>query len=394
VYVVTSQRKFIEGVVAAFGAGTCVRVGLGGGPGPDNLKRIRAQPALIRGERRLACTYEFETKATHRNLSHGEIAAELERLFAGGFRSGTLKTTEADVVYERSPSGTERLTTTPPSSTAPPTFSHDRPKNYLIDPQARYLHLLDIADRSGKIRPAMNDKFRQVCKFIEVVSSLLKELPADKRITSVVDIGSGKSYLTFALYDYLVSRYGAGVTVRGVEVRPELVERSAAVAAECGFTGLSFVHAAGETVPLGPVDMVVALHACDTATDDALTQALRANAAIVVVAPCCHKYLRRQLVLPSVLEPALGHGILEARLADSLTDGLRALFLKAHGYGVKVFEFISPEHTAKNTMITAVRYRSNPEPDTSVLSEITALKAHFGFRDFYLDRTSATIRSE
>jgi len=147
------------------------------------------------------------------------------------------------------------------------------------------------------------------------------------------------------------------------------------------------VHGSGSDVVVGAVDMVVALHACDTATDDALRQALDAKARLIVAAPCCHKYVRRAFTLPPRLRPVLGHGILEGRLADSLTDGMRALFLKAHGYAVKVFEFISPEHTAKNTMITAVR-RGALRRDPAAFDELAQLKAEFGIVDFYLDRSS------
>jgi hypothetical protein len=134
--------------------------------------------------------------------------------------------------------------------------------------------------------------------------------------------------------------------------------------------------------------MVVALHACDTATDDAIVYALRGGAGLVVVAPCCHKYVRRHLAMPKPLQPVLGHGILEGRLADSITDGLRALFLKGQGYNVKVFEFISPEHTSKNTMITAVKSASPKNRSSAVQAEIDAVKREFGLPDFYLDRMS------
>lgn len=386
----TKQAEFIARTVAAFTGGTLVRLTLGGYRGEGDLERVRAQPALIRGEPRLACTYAFKTKATHRNLATEEIAAELERLFAAGFNTGTMRTIEADLVFEQTVRGAERLVVSPPSVTAPPSLSHDRAKEYLVDARAPYLHQLDITDRSGRVRREMNSKFRQVCKFIEIVRGLLDESPQASGLPAVVDIGSGKSYLTFALYDYLVTRFGAGVAVQGVEVRQDLVDRSAAVAAACSFAGLTFLRAAGGAVPLAAVDMVVALHACDTATDDALAQAVRRGARIVVVAPCCHRYVRQRMVVPDELRPALGHGILEARLADSLTDGLRALWLKAHGYTVKVFEFISPEHTAKNTMITAIKRGGSSGCDEAALGQIEQIKAKFGLTDFYLDTQIVT----
>lgn len=376
---------FIGRVVSAFENGTLVGLTLGGYRGAKDLKKVRAHPAMIRGEKHLSFTYSFKTKDTHKNLPFEAIGNELQELLTDAFTVGTLLSTDGDFVFERNAEGGERLKESPPSVSTPPALSHDRKKEYLVDSKARYLRLLDITDASGRVRREKNDKFRQVCKFIEVVDSLLNELPADTPIRSVVDVGSGKSYLTFALYDYLVARYGDAISVRGIEVRSDLVEQCGRVARECGFAGLSFVHGAGGSITVGAVDMVVALHACDTATDDALHQALQAQARIIVVAPCCHKYVRRSLVIPDKLKPALGHGILEARLADSLTDGLRALFLKAQGYGVKVFEFISPEHTAKNTMITAVRKEGAPRIDHNALDAMERVKREFGLTDFYLD---------
>lgn len=376
---------FIGRVIAAFEEGTLVKLTLGGYKGSEGLKKVRAHPAMIRGEKQLSFTYAFQTKDTHKNLTIDGIGRELQALLTDGFSTGILVSTVGDLAFERDGRGGERLKESPPSVTAPPSLAHDRKKEYLVDSKAQYLRLLDIADGSGRVRREKNDKFRQVCKFIEVIDALLNELPAATTIRSVVDIGSGKSYLTFALYDYLVARYGGSISVRGVEVRNDLVEQCTGFARECRFEGLSFVQGLGAATPVGALDMVVALHACDTATDDALRQALKAEARIIVVAPCCHKYVRRTLVIPEDLKPVLGHGILEARLADSLTDGLRALFLRAHGYTVKVFEFVSPEHTAKNTMITAVRKGGAPRIDTASLEAIERVKKEFAIPDFYLD---------
>jgi hypothetical protein len=337
-------------------------------------------------------TYSYKTKDTHKNLEWEDIGAEIERLFSLGASAGELIAASGNLIFERHRSGTERLKEQPPTESAAPIGGHDRKKEYLVDSTARYLQLLEITDRHGKVRREKNDKFRQVCKFIEVIKSLLDELPAEEMIRSVVDIGSGKSYLTFALYDYLTARSAGPVLVRGVEVRQELVDTCNAIARECGFRGLAFEHGAGREVEAVPVDMVVALHACDTATDDAILYALQGKARILVAAPCCHKYVRRSLVMPRNLNPVLGHGILEGRLADSLTDGLRALFLKAHGYRVKVFEFISPEHTAKNTMITAVRRGKSGVVEPEALREIAVVKSEFGLSDFYLDSEAFRLR--
>ena len=156
---------------------------------------------------------------------------------------------------------------------------------------------------------------------------------------------------------------------------------------ECEFNGLKFESGTIEKLKEGKTDIVVALHACDTATDDAIIKAIEADAEIIILAPCCQKYVRKQLVIPENMKGIYRHGILEERLAVTLTDGLRALLLEYFGYETKVFEFISSEHTAKNTMITAVKNRSLKMRSEEKLNEINLIKKEYGLDDFYADRS-------
>ena len=198
----------------------------------------------------------------------------------------------------------------------------------------------------------------------------------------MVDFGSGKHYLTFALHHYLSEKIAA-LEVTGVEQRPELVLAGKAVASKLNLCNIEFIQDTISESKFTDVDVVVALHACDTATDDALIKAIKANAHYICVAPCCHKYLRQRFIPSDDLSAMLRHGILEERFVEGLTDSLRVLILEALGYQTKLFEFISLEHTAKNIMITAVK---TGRANTTSLKTLRELKSKFGVRDLYLDR--------
>jgi precorrin-6B methylase 2 len=196
----------------------------------------------------------------------------------------------------------------------------------------------------------------------------------------IVDMGAGKGYLTFAVAEYFRSRE-VKAEIIGVEARPNLVELTNRAAREHGFPGLKFVQGTiADFTPPNPLDILIALHACDTATDDALAQAVRAGAALILAAPCCQKEVRAQMQPPAVLREVLRHGILAEREAEIVTDGLRALLLEMHGYRATVFEFISPEETSKNLMIAAQR-RQQPMDVAPLRMQWQALMDFYGLRE-------------
>jgi SAM-dependent methyltransferase len=212
----------------------------------------------------------------------------------------------------------------------------------------------------------MADKHRQIHKFVEILSHLVAETPLpEDRPAEVVDMGCGKGYLTFATHDYLDRVLKRSVRVCGVEARPELVALDNRIAHETDRPKLSFVAGTIQDAALPALDILIALHACDTATDDAIAKGIAANAALIVVSPCCQKELRPQLIAPPILSDALKHGIFQERQAEFVTDALRALLLEWAGYRTKVFEFVSTEHTAKNLMIAAVKAHPAGNADTA-----------------------------
>ena len=269
-----------------------------------------------------------------------------------------------------------------------PTAAHDRARVRRLSLNAPFLHRLGLVDGAGRVVPAMARKWRQVDKFLEIVDAALDDAAvAPGTRLAVADFGSGKGYLTFAVHAHLSARLGIAPTVTGHELRADLVDFCNAVARETGAEGLSFVQGDLARATPGPLDLLIARHACDTATDEALALGVRSGARILVAAPCCHRELRPKLALPEALRPLLRHGIHLGREAEMVTDALRALALERAGYDAKVFEFVSLEHTAQNKMIAAVRRSgADARPAARAEGEATRLKAFYGVEDQALER--------
>jgi SAM-dependent methyltransferase len=232
----------------------------------------------------------------------------------------------------------------------------------------------------------MAAKFKQINRFVELLAPLVQEasLPVDRPV-EVADMGCGKGYLTFAAWQHLHDVAKTSAHVRGIELRPELVELCNRTARDCGCAGLEFTAGTIAGAAVDPLDILIALHACDTATDDAIARGIAARAALIVVAPCCHKELSPQLMAPAVLAPALRHGIFHERQAEFATDALRGLLLEWAGYDTRVFEFISTEHTAKNLMIAAVR-RAAAYDREAAASHVREFAGFYGVRSQQLAR--------
>ncbi|MCH7314705.1 methyltransferase [Acinetobacter sp. ANC 3882] len=254
---------------------------------------------------------------------------------------------------------------------------HDREKQRYVQQQSPFLKYLGITDEKGQIIPSMARKWKQINKFIEIFSHAYEQIDASQQELNIVDFGSGKGYLTFALYDYLQAQQKTPL-ITGVELRSNLVEFCQNVAGQAGFSHLDFFEGDVRSYQPEKLDVMIALHACDIATDFAIHTGIRLNASMIMCAPCCHKELRPQLQSPEVLQPMLQFGIHAGQQAEMLTDTLRALLLKAYGYETKVFEFVSLEHTSKNKMILATKRKQMQQPDAKIMQQIQALKAMYG----------------
>jgi len=373
----SAKERFIALLRQSVEQGTLVKMTLGKYQGAEpELKNVFVRPVELKAGPHLSFVFRYATRDITKNHSRAEGLNLLERLIGTDFLDAHLFTPAQTAQLAGHADGTARLhLKTASAAPMPPPNSHDRARAYLIPADAPWLNALGITNEKGVPREGMAPKFRQINRFVELISHLSDEaqLPADRPF-EVADMGCGKGYLTFGTAAF----FGPRANVTGVEARAELVELCNRVATEQKFQNLHFAAGHIDDTPLAPPDVLIALHACDTATDDALAKGVSANAALIVVSPCCQKELRPQLTPPPVLAEALKHGIFQERQAEFVTDSLRAQLLEWAGYRTKVFEFISTEHTAKNVMIAAVRERARG--DAVLESRIRDFARFYGIR--------------
>lgn len=379
-------NQFITETLTAATAGTLVKATLSQPTGAaDDLKSVDIRPILVKRQLKLSFTYHYKTRDIVKNFTPPESAPLVANLLNSLFQSARLCTLAADIQLNGS-----TLTRHAPTQKQAPSLTHDKPKQHLVKATAdSYLHALGLTDATGTVLKSAQDKFRQINKYVEIVDGLLKQLPADMPL-KVVDMGAGKGYLTFALYDHLTRTLGRTAQVTGIESRQDMVDTCNRIAGQCKFSGLTFTRGTIADTSCTGATVVIALHACDTATDDALFKAITAGAQLIVAAPCCHKQIRRQLATPAPSHPLhsmLQFGTFAERTAEMLTDTLRALLLETNGYTTNVFEFIGTEHTPKNVMITAIhRQKPLPAAQTEALKQhIAALKSHYGITSQHLE---------
>ncbi|MCC7374827.1 MAG: SAM-dependent methyltransferase [Verrucomicrobiales bacterium] len=347
-------------------------------------RRISARLVSIRGTLHLSVTTQEERRDLTRNLELAEVEAWLRDQIEPehGFSSALLGTSGKDWQLSAKSGQPAKLTGHKPARTQTPDRSHDLVKQRAVDVSGNdWLHALGLTDVAGKPLPSQSDKFQQIQRYTEILGHQIRECgwTADAAI-SVVDMGCGRGALTFAVWHLLRRRLGLNATVIGIELRPELATQAQSVAHQLGLEGLRFMPGRIDEASLDRVDALIALHACDTATDDAIVRGIRAGARLIVVAPCCHQSVRPQLTSPDLLAPVLRHGLLEERFAEWLTDGLRALVLEWAGYRVRLTEFVSSEQTPKNLLLTAVRV-AEPFTNSALREQIRSLAAGFGIRE-------------
>jgi len=356
-------------------------------PWPDKLplQNIFVRPVLLKNEVKLNFLYRFPTNDETKNFNIDEGFSIIDKAMKTDFRIANLFTTSEDVELKFNKKNDGHLSVRKPAFTKPAEYVHDIKKNRIVEINENlFLQGLGILDDQFRVKPTMTDKYKQIDKYIEIVDSLLKDYQFGDEF-SVVDMGCGKGYLTFALYDFLRKQHKIKAKITGVEQRPELITFCNDLATKVYFDNLHFAEGTISTFDATGINMLIALHACDTATDDALAAGIKANADIIIVAPCCHKQIRKQMDASNSLQAILKYGILLERQAEIVTDGMRALILEAHGYKTKVFEFISSEHTAKNVMITAVKHKEvfeHPE----IYAQIEKLKSEFGIEFHQLEK--------
>ena len=274
------------------------------------------------------------------------------------------------------------------------TKPHNRDKNYLIKSDSLFLKALGVANDTGDIKPNKYAKYRQICRFVEIFVERIERTQAVKqKRVKVLDIGSGKGYLTFAMYDQL-ARAGLNPKIDGVDTRAEMVDLCNQAAQTSGFENLAFHNIKAEDFVQGYYDAIIALHACDTATDDALFYGIRSKSKLIVCAPCCqHEVLVDLQKSETESRKFISHGLFLQKQADLITDNARVMLLRSQGCQVDGIDFVSTEHTQKNTLITAIK-KNKPSP--KFLEQYEAYKKAFGFSGIKLEtlmREAGLIRS-
>ena len=342
----------------------------------SDLKSILARRVVIKGKPLISVVYRHDTKDVTKNCILSDFADLCKDWLENHFFNATF--TLATVEYRfLSNKKNASLKTTDVETDLSHTAAHDHLKKRLIAENVPFLRSLGISSDKGRVFQSSQRKFRQINKFVEILDSLCK----GKSIRTIADMGCGKGYLSFATYTHL-STLQNDVSLIGYDIRPQLVADINAIAKSHNLNGLSFEVGDISKVDIPPTDMVIALHACDIATDMAIAKGIQANAELIVVSPCCHRQIRKVMKGNNQLRSSLSHGIMKERMAEWLTDAIRVLLLESKGYKTKIMEFISSEHTSKNLLITAERAK----PRLEALEEVAQLKNQYGIDEHYLEK--------
>lgn len=380
-------EAFFAQLSAAISEQQLVKLVLSKYSGAEALKQLQVRPVLLKQQWQLSFTYKYLTNDQSKNFTAAEAFAELQRIIATEFSAANLFTQLQEVQLNISKKGKVLIQAKKLNAEVKvATVEHNREKQRYLTLERPFLRELGVTDAQQQLIPAMSRKWKQINKFIEIFSGAISDSGlASQQQLHIADFGSGKAYLTFAVHDYLTNSLGLAAKVTGVELRQALVDHCNQTAAKLGLAGIQFEQGDVKHFKARGINVMIALHACDTATDYAIHMGIATGAEIIMCSPCCHKELRPQLAVPAVLAGPLSFGIHLGQEAEMLTDSLRAMLLQAHGYDTKVFEFISLEHTSKNKMILATK-RKQTRDNSDVLQQIAELKAFYGIKQQCLER--------
>ena len=324
----------------------------------EKVTKVKIRPVLLKEKLVFQESAYIGTKVFHENYSAKEIADKTADYMQNVFKQVEIETSDFKAVVLVSKKGkmTIKRQQVKSSEATPADLSHNRKKQYVLDASRPidFLKDLGVQDKDGKINKSRYDKFKQINRYLEFVRDILPHLETEKQIR-IIDFGCGKSYLTFALYYYLHEMLGYNLSVVGLDLKEDVIVKCNALSEKYGYDNLKFIRGDIATYEdTQDVDMVVSLHACDTATDFALLKAIGWNAKVIFAVPCCQHEVNKQLK-SELLAPALKYGLIKERMAALLTDAIRANMLEEMGYDTDVLEFIDMEHTPKNILIRGVK---------------------------------------
>ena len=380
-------QSFLQKISEGFNQDQLIKITLGNKREKTaDLKNVFIKPVKIKNAAKLSFTYRNPTQDIFKNYDVKESLILIEKMLQTEFFNADLFTAANDIHLSIDKSEAVKIITKPATLVIKTDAQlHDKQKNRVVDSiTAVYLKELGITTAEGVVKKDMQDKFKQINRYVEIIEGIIKDIDFGNSIT-VADMGSGKGYLTFALYDYLTNTLKKEAAITGIELRDDLVKKCNHIANNAGYGKLKFEKGTIQDAAIPTIDMLIALHACDTATDDAIYKGIQANAKVIICAPCCHKQIRKQMAPENELKNITKHGILLERQAEIVTDSIRALILEAHGYKTKVFEFIATEHTPKNVLIVGTKINRNETEKQESLDKVAGLKKLFNIKNHYLE---------
>ena len=343
---------------------------------PEQASKVKMRPVRLKDELFIQETVYVGKKVLHANLTIEEAVEHICKYLEEDFKQGLIQTETAECTILISKKGKATIKTKQKQAAVKADLSHNRQKKYILDEGDKIPFLIDlgIMNLEGKVVKAKYDKFRQINKYLEFIRDIIPKLPKDRTIR-IIDFGCGKSYLTFAMYYYLHDMQALPIEVIGLDLKADVIAHCNELAVRYGFTNLHFeMGDIAQFTGADSVDMVVTLHACDTATDYAIEKAVKWGASVILTVPCCQHEVNAQ-INSEFLKPALKYGLIKERMSALLTDAIRANMLESLGYETQILEFIDMEHTPKNILIRATR-KSGMHPkgnavDQKVLEQFT-----------------------
>ncbi|MBO4710940.1 methyltransferase [bacterium] len=383
------MEKFFEKLDSALKNGSIVKMTLSKPVSKSNdLRNIYIKPILLKDNKMYQFTYRYDRRDETKNYDAKQTMEQVRSLIPEVFQNVSLFTLTEDVTLLVSKKGKPTLMCKKINENRDVDLSHDHEKQRLIDPSKPWWHLLGLTTRDGKVTADMQHKFKQICKYVEIVDGVMRQTKFGDEI-HIADMGAGKGYLTFALYEYLTTHYDKKIVMEGVEIRKDLVEkineiiRISRINEIRRISNIQFVQNSIEDYKPSNIDVLIALHACDTATDDAILKGIRNNAKLIICAPCCHKQIRREMEKSGKTDSITKYGIFLERQAVMITDTVRALVLEYCGYKTQVMEFIEIDNTPKNVLLVG-RKSDKPVDKEAISSQIHNILEQYGIGEHYL----------
>ena len=348
----------------------------------NELRNVYVKPILLKDNKMYQFTFRYERRDETKNFDARQTLEQVKNLVPEVFQNVSLFTLTEDVTLLVSKKGKPTLMCKKINEKREADLSHDHEKQRLIDPTNPWWHLLGLTTRDGKVIADMQHKFKQICKYVEIVDGVMRQTKFDDEI-HIADMGAGKGYLTFALYEYLTTHYDKKIVMEGVEIRKDLVLKINDIIEKCNLKNFKFIENSIEDYNPSNLEVLIALHACDTATDDAILKGIRNNAKLIICAPCCHKQIRREMEKSGKTDAMTKYGIFLERQAVMITDAVRALVLEYCGYKTQVMKFIEYDNTPKNVLLVG-RKTDKAVDKERVAAEIKNLLDQYGIEEHYL----------